>query len=71
MADLNGGCGEVDSDPLQAQRFALSQAEGERDRPAGAVAAVCRGQEQSFGLLDGQWLDLFFLDAWCLRSSPH
>jgi hypothetical protein len=40
VADLDGGCGEVDSGPLQAQRFALSQAEGERHCPAGAIAAV-------------------------------
>jgi hypothetical protein len=66
VANLDGSCGEVDSCPLKAQRFALSQAEGERDRPAGAIAAVRSGQEQSLGFLDGQRLDLFFLDAGAL-----
>jgi hypothetical protein len=40
VANLDGGSGEIDAGPSQAQRFPLSQAEGERDRPTGAIAAV-------------------------------
>ena len=60
-AELAGG--EVDQRSPEPECFALTQSEGEGDRPAGRVPLLAGHREQPSGFLDGQRLDLLVVEA--------
>jgi hypothetical protein len=58
LEDAKGARLEIDAPPAHSERFALPQAEGQRDRPARTVRQNGRQIENAPSLLLGQRLDL-------------
>jgi hypothetical protein len=52
-ANFDGACVEVDVLPAQADRLGLANAEGERDRPAGAIATGGGNCQDAAGFFAG------------------